>query len=110
MSMDWCPTMLEAAEVAPHPDYPLDGISLLPLFADPAWDPGRRLYWRMLHRRQAAMRTGYGSTSPWMVTNTCSIFHGTSVSVRTGPGWSLNGCHRCGRLGTLEGAVPTYSR
>ena len=58
MSMDWCPTMLEAAEVAPHPDYPLDGISLLPLFADPAWDPGRRLYWRMLHRRQAAMRDG----------------------------------------------------
>ena len=58
MSMDWCPTMLEAAGAAPHPEYPLDGISLLPLFADPAWDPGRRLYWRMLHRHQAAMREG----------------------------------------------------
>ena len=50
--------MLEAAGAAPHPEYPLDGISLLPLFADPAWDPGRRLYWRMLHRHQAAMREG----------------------------------------------------
>jgi arylsulfatase A-like enzyme len=58
MTMDWCATMLEAAGVAPHPEYPLDGLSLLPLFADPAWDPRRRLFWRMLHRQQAALRDG----------------------------------------------------
>lgn len=58
MTMDWCATLLDAAGVAPHPEYPLDGISLLPLFDDPAWDPQRRLYWRMLHRHQAALRDG----------------------------------------------------
>ncbi|WP_119157063.1 sulfatase [Caldimonas tepidiphila] len=58
ITMDWCATMLAAAGVAPHPEYPLDGMSLLPLFADPAWEPQRRLYWRMLHRQQAALRDG----------------------------------------------------
>ena len=34
MTMDWSATMLEAAGVAPHPDYPLDGISLLDVLRD----------------------------------------------------------------------------
>ena len=58
ITMDWMATMLEAAEVAPHPDYPLDGISLLPSFADPAWQPQRDLHWRMKHRQQAATLSG----------------------------------------------------
>jgi len=58
ITMDWVATMLEAAEVAPHADYPLDGISLLPLFADSSWDPKRTLYWRMWHRKQRAMLEG----------------------------------------------------
>lgn len=58
ITMDWCATLLAAAGVAPHPEYPLDGLSLLPLFTDPTWEPQRRLYWRMLHRRQAALRDG----------------------------------------------------
>jgi arylsulfatase A-like enzyme len=60
ITMDWVATMLEAAGVAPHPDHPLDGASLLPLFSDPAWRPRRDLYWRMLHRQQRALRSG-----PW---------------------------------------------
>jgi arylsulfatase A-like enzyme len=58
ITMDWAATMLEAAGVAPHADYPLDGASLLPLCADPAWRPPRNLFWRMAHRRQRAMRQG----------------------------------------------------
>lgn len=60
ITMDWPATMLAAAGVAPHPRYPLDGWSLLPLFADPAWNPDRALFWRMKHRRQRAARHG-----PW---------------------------------------------
>jgi arylsulfatase A-like enzyme len=58
LSMDWAPTMLHAAGVAPHPDYPMDGVDLLPLFADPTWNPDRPLYWRMNHRQQRALRDG----------------------------------------------------
>ena len=58
ITMDWTSTMLEAAGVAPHPDYPQDGVSLLPLFADPTWQAPRALYWRMAHRHQRAMRQG----------------------------------------------------
>jgi arylsulfatase A-like enzyme len=58
ITMDWAATMLDAAGVAPHPDYPLDGVSLLPLFDDPSWAPARDLYWRMAHRQQRAVRSG----------------------------------------------------
>ena len=33
ITMDWVATMLDAAQVAPHPDHPLDGMSLLATFA-----------------------------------------------------------------------------
>jgi arylsulfatase A-like enzyme len=58
ITMDWVATMLEAAGVTPHPEHPLDGVSLLPLFEDPSWQPQRNLFWRMAHRRQRAMRQG----------------------------------------------------
>ena len=59
ITMDWTTTMLEAAGIMPHPDYAQDGVSLLPLFSDPTWQPARDLYWRMAHRRQRAMRQGH---------------------------------------------------
>ena len=58
ITMDWVATMLEAANVDAHPDYPLDGVSLMPLLADPSWDPARKLYWRMWHRKQRALIDG----------------------------------------------------
>ncbi|MCC2632242.1 MAG: N-acetylgalactosamine-6-sulfatase [Ramlibacter sp.] len=58
ITMDWAATMLAAAGVAPDPEHPLDGIDLAPLFADPAWNPGRDLGWRMKHRSQAALLRG----------------------------------------------------
>lgn len=58
MTMDWVPTLLEAADVAPHPDYPLDGRSVLRVLDDPAATFERELYWRMNYRSQRALRTG----------------------------------------------------
>jgi arylsulfatase A-like enzyme len=58
ITMDWTSTMLAAAGVAPHRDYPLDGVDLAPLFDDPEWRPPRSLYWRMLHRQQRAVLNG----------------------------------------------------
>jgi len=60
ITMDWAATFLEAAGVAPHPDFPMDGRSLLPVLDDPAHPFDRDLYWRMLFRNQKAMREG-----PW---------------------------------------------
>ncbi|MFO1193526.1 MAG: sulfatase-like hydrolase/transferase [Rhodoferax sp.] len=56
MTMDWVATMLDAAGVAPHPDWPLDGLSLLPMLLDPAQVVPRELFWRMKYREQWAMR------------------------------------------------------
>ena len=58
LTMDWTATFLAAAGVAAHPDYPLDGMDLLPLFADTQWNPERDLYWRMKHREQRALMRG----------------------------------------------------
>ncbi|HYU14684.1 MAG TPA: sulfatase-like hydrolase/transferase [Candidatus Acidoferrum sp.] len=60
ITMDWVATFLEAAGVAPHLDYPLDGISLLPVLEAPETRIERDLYWRMKFRTQKAMRSG-----PW---------------------------------------------
>jgi arylsulfatase A-like enzyme len=56
ITMDWVPTMLEAASVNPHPDYPLDGISLVKTFS--GGEVSRDLYWRMKFREQKAVRSG----------------------------------------------------
>jgi len=58
MTMDWSATLLEAAGVAAHSDYPLDGISLLPVLRDAGQVFGRPLHWRMNHRGQCAHRDG----------------------------------------------------
>jgi arylsulfatase A-like enzyme len=52
ITMDWVATFLDAAGVAPHPGYPLDGVSLL------REHPQRELFWRMKFREQKAMRAG----------------------------------------------------
>jgi arylsulfatase A-like enzyme len=59
ITMDWVATFLEAAGVAPHPDYPLDGLSLLPVLTDPGARIERELFWRMKFRNQKAMRSGH---------------------------------------------------
>ena len=58
MTMDWSATLLAAAGVANHPDYPFDGVSLLPVLHDPAATFDRPLHWRMNHRGQRALRDG----------------------------------------------------
>ncbi|UCE32518.1 MAG: sulfatase-like hydrolase/transferase [Burkholderiales bacterium] len=58
ITMDWVATMLEAAGVEEHPDYPLDGASLLEVLDDPTATFDRELFWRMKYRGQKAMRAG----------------------------------------------------
>ena len=58
LTMDWSATMLAAAGVAAHPDYPLDGGSLLPVLRDEAPAFERPMFWRMNHRGQRAARLG----------------------------------------------------
>jgi arylsulfatase A-like enzyme len=58
ITMDWVATFLDVAGVSPHPDYPLDGKSLLPVLKTPARTFKRELFWKMLFRNQKAMRSG----------------------------------------------------
>ena len=58
ITMDWVATFLEAAGVAPHPDYPMDGISLLANLREPKALVERDLFWRMKFRDQKAVRSG----------------------------------------------------
>ena len=57
ITMDWAATMLDAAGVSPHPDFPLDGLSLTRLIERPETERlDRALFWRMKYRDQHAMR------------------------------------------------------
>jgi len=58
ITMDWVATFLEAAGARAHPDYPLDGVSLLKVLGDPRAAFGRDLFWRMKYRGQRAVRSG----------------------------------------------------
>jgi arylsulfatase A-like enzyme len=58
ITMDWVATILEAAGVDPHPDYPLDGASLLGVLRNPRRTFRRELFWKMRYREQKAMRAG----------------------------------------------------
>jgi arylsulfatase A-like enzyme len=58
VTMDWVPTILEAAGVSPDRNYPLDGISLLKTLKNPKKLVKRDLFWKMLYRNQKAMRSG----------------------------------------------------
>jgi arylsulfatase A-like enzyme len=58
MTMDWSATLLDIGGGRPHPDYPIDGVSLADLLRDPHHKLERPLYWRMNHRNQRALRLG----------------------------------------------------
>jgi arylsulfatase A-like enzyme len=58
MTMDWLPTLLEAAGTVPHADYPSDGISVLPMLIGTATPVVRRLFWRYKSNAQRAVRDG----------------------------------------------------
>ncbi len=56
MTMDWSATMLALGGGSAHPDYPLDGVSLGQVLAEPTARFDRDLYWRMNYRSQRALR------------------------------------------------------
>ncbi len=58
ISMDWMPTLLAAAGTAPHPDYPADGLNLLPQLTQGAAPVSRTLFWRYNEKSQRAVRSG----------------------------------------------------
>ena len=58
LTMDWSATMLAAAGVEAGEDYPLDGVSLMPVLHDAAHRFDRPMFWRMNHRGQRALRDG----------------------------------------------------
>jgi arylsulfatase A-like enzyme len=58
ISMDWVPTLLQAAGATADPAYPLDGISLLPSLTGAAKSLPRKLFWRFHANGQQAMRDG----------------------------------------------------
>jgi arylsulfatase A-like enzyme len=58
ITMDWTATFFDAAGVAADAAHPLDGASLMPVLRDPPASFDRRLFWRMKHRDQRAMREG----------------------------------------------------
>jgi arylsulfatase A-like enzyme len=58
ISMDWMPTFLKLAGVAPAPSHPLDGIDLSPFLLTAAPPVPRKLFWRHRYNAQRAMRDG----------------------------------------------------
>ena len=56
VTMDWTATILSAAGAKPHPDYPLDGVDLLPLARGARTPFERTLFWRL--SSQGAARSG----------------------------------------------------
>jgi arylsulfatase A-like enzyme len=56
ITMDWTATLLKAAGV--RPALPLDGIDLLPTLSGSSRQVPRRLFWRFVGQRQAAVRDG----------------------------------------------------
>jgi arylsulfatase A-like enzyme len=58
ITMDWLPTLLDAACAAPHQDYPPDGISLLPMLTGAGPVSARTLFWRYKSNAQRAVRDG----------------------------------------------------
>ncbi len=58
ITMDWFPTLLEAAGIGPDPAYPPDGISLMPVLSGSGGPRPRKLFWRYKVNRQRALRDG----------------------------------------------------
>jgi arylsulfatase A-like enzyme len=58
ITMDWFPTLLEAAGVEPDAHHPPDGVSLLPILSGQSAPMPRKLFWRYKTNAQRAMRDG----------------------------------------------------
>lgn len=58
ITMDWLPTLLAAAGVAPDARYPSDGENILPVLEGQAPVHERTLFWRYKAQRQRAARDG----------------------------------------------------
>ena len=58
IGMDWMPTLLAAAGTQPDPNYPTDGMSLLPALTGNAAPVPRTLFWRYRFNQQRAVREG----------------------------------------------------
>jgi arylsulfatase A-like enzyme len=58
ISMDWMPTLLSIAGAGPDPQFPPDGINLLPFLTGNAAPVPRKLYWRYRFNAQRALRDG----------------------------------------------------
>jgi arylsulfatase A-like enzyme len=58
ISMDWLPTLLAAAGVAPDAAFTPDGINLLPVLTQNAATIPRKLFWRYKSNAQRALRDG----------------------------------------------------
>ncbi len=58
ISMDWMPTLLAAAGLAPDASYPPDGENLLPILTEGASPHPRKLFWRFRAGAQRAVRDG----------------------------------------------------
>ncbi|MBA8878742.1 sulfatase family protein [Phyllobacterium myrsinacearum] len=58
ISMDWFPTLLEAAGATADPAFPPDGISLLPVLTGASPVKKRKLFWRYKGNKQRAARIG----------------------------------------------------
>jgi arylsulfatase A-like enzyme len=58
ISMDWLPTLLAAAGAASDPDYPPDGMNLLPVLTGNSAKVDRKLFWRYKANWQRAARIG----------------------------------------------------
>ena len=56
ITMDWTATFVAAAGARPHPDYPLDGVDLLPFLRGGQQTFERTLFWR--YDVQSAVRSG----------------------------------------------------
>jgi arylsulfatase A-like enzyme len=57
-TMDWLPTLLAAAGVAPDPHYPSDGENILPALTGERAPWPRSLFWRYKAQGQRALRDG----------------------------------------------------
>jgi len=58
ITMDWFATLLAAAGIAPHSDYPSDGMDLLPILTRHRDPVRRKLFWRYKTNAQRALRDG----------------------------------------------------
>jgi arylsulfatase A-like enzyme len=58
IGMDWFPTLLTAAGSAPDPEFPPEGMDLLPTLTAGAPPTPRKLFWRYKYNDQQAMRDG----------------------------------------------------